>query len=506
MSRKECMICGEKENKVTHSMVGCNSCEFEACRKCYVEYFKSEGVCRCMEKGKCGVEWSRSHLVKVMTKSFMTKEYKELQEKRMMDTERALLPATMDLVREEIESEKREKEIQEIDKEIRMLMQRKENLLIEHRNGGSYIGGSRGSSVYVRSCPEENCRGYLNGNWKCDLCEKYTCKDCNVVLGKEIDLDHVCEEGAKATAALLKNDTRPCPKCGEGIFKIDGCDQMWCTKCHTAFSWKTGIIEKRIHNPHYYEWMRQTHGSMPRDPQDVQGGVGCIEVEGELEDMHMRALLRRPNDILRTLRNGSCARGNSFDSSVPEMWRRETERKLTEEAAEISDAMTMAVQGVSHIRHELGRFRVENGGDLNVKTRVAYLREKITEEEFKSKLFRTQKDAEKKREITDALNLYMTASVDILRRGYTHLMNVRRPATGGPDQSREVILTKENAIGYLNDMKGIVNELVALELYVNNTLKNVGETYGVKAKVMRVLTNAKNEKWIRGGGGYAYMT
>jgi hypothetical protein len=49
---------------------------------------------------------------------------------------------------------------------------------------------------------------------------------------------------------------------------------MWCTNCHTAFNWITGEIETgRMHNPHYYEWMRaQGGGRMPREPGDVRCG------------------------------------------------------------------------------------------------------------------------------------------------------------------------------------------------------------------------------------------
>ena len=76
------------------------------------------------------------------------------------------------------------------------------------------------------------------------------------------------------TAELIKKDTKPCPSCGERIQKIQGCDQMWCIKCHQAFSWKTGAIDSGpIHNPHYYELQRRG-GNLARAPGDVLcGGV-----------------------------------------------------------------------------------------------------------------------------------------------------------------------------------------------------------------------------------------
>ena len=81
--------------------------------------------------------------------------------------------------------------------------------------------------------------------------------------------DHVCNPDSVKTMKLLKRDTKPCPKCGTMIYKIDGCAQMWCTECHTAFSWTTGRIETgRIHNPHYMEFKNKhftsrEHGDIP---------------------------------------------------------------------------------------------------------------------------------------------------------------------------------------------------------------------------------------------------
>ena len=73
---------------------------------------------------------------------------------------------------------------------------------------------------------------------------------------------------------MLKKDSKPCPKCGIIIFKIDGCDQMYCTQCHTPFSWRTGQIEigRNIHNPHYFEYMRTRGDGLQRNPLDRQCG------------------------------------------------------------------------------------------------------------------------------------------------------------------------------------------------------------------------------------------
>ena len=86
-------------------------------------------------------------------------------------------------------------------------------------------------------------------------------------------LNTLADPDTKATAELLSKDTKPCPKCSIPIHKLEGCDQMWCTQCHTGFSWKRGTIENRIHNPHYYEWQRQNNGGQaPRNPGDFECG------------------------------------------------------------------------------------------------------------------------------------------------------------------------------------------------------------------------------------------
>jgi len=134
---------------------------------------------------------------------------------------------------------------------------------------------------FIMKCPGnaedgEPCRGFLSSQWKCGTCQKYFCNDCHILLGDRNDGPHTCNEDTKATAALIRKETRPCPKCGIRISKIEGCDQMWCTSCQTTFSWNTGQIlhNVRVHNPHYYEYLRQTGGNVPRELGDIPcGGI-----------------------------------------------------------------------------------------------------------------------------------------------------------------------------------------------------------------------------------------
>jgi len=141
-------------------------------------------------------------------------------------------------------------------------------------------------SQFVRKCADPECNGFLSSRWKCGLCDKWSCSDCHEL---KQDHDHKCDPNNVATAQLLSKDTKGCPKCQTMINHAGGCDQMWCTQCHTAFSWKTGQIETKIHNPHYYEWRRK-NGGLAREPGDIVCGN---ELNHELSNAIRNALLSK---------------------------------------------------------------------------------------------------------------------------------------------------------------------------------------------------------------------
>jgi hypothetical protein len=135
--------------------------------------------------------------------------------------------------------------------------------------------------TYVRPCPGPGCRGFLDAaTFACAVCDHRACSKCHEMLpaGADAADDHACDAANVASAELILKDTKPCPKCAVRIFRIEGCAQMFCTSCHTAFDWRTGEIETRhIHNPHYYAWVREhNNGEVPREPGDeAPGGGGC---------------------------------------------------------------------------------------------------------------------------------------------------------------------------------------------------------------------------------------
>lgn len=92
--------------------------------------------------------------------------------------------------------------------------------------------------------------------------------------GDAQDTPHVCNPDNLASAKLIDAETRACPKCGARVYKISGCNQMFCTACNDcAFDWVTGRVETVIHNPHYYEFQRQLNGGQaPRVPGDILCG------------------------------------------------------------------------------------------------------------------------------------------------------------------------------------------------------------------------------------------
>lgn len=210
---EECPICVEPWNRSTRLWVNCAGCSFVACRMCYERYLLQESSAKCMS---CAREMTRSELVSKFTKKFINTEYKAYREKYLFDQERSMLPATQTIVEQLLEREKVRTTIHILRAEIEERYQLIHRL--EHDLNRRNPQVER--RLFIRKCPNMDCRGFLSSQWKCNLCNRRTCKECNECI---VDDEHKCNPDNVETAKLLAQDSKPCPTCGELIFKIDGC-------------------------------------------------------------------------------------------------------------------------------------------------------------------------------------------------------------------------------------------------------------------------------------------
>jgi len=246
---------------------------------------------------------------------------------------------------------------------------------------------------------------------------------------------HECKPDDLATAQLLDKDTKCCPKCATGIFKIEGCDQMWCTQCHTAFSWKTGEIQTRIHNPHFYEWQRK-NGSVPREAGDIQCGR-------ELDHRFSNNLMLKMTKYLGIL----------------------PKEKLPEEVSRLLKEISRTIRSILHLREvQLDRYRVDHVED-NQDLRLKYMEKEITKDEFQIRIQRENKKHDKKQEMYDVLQLLITTVTDIMYR-----------IVGQLDENNNVVDLS------LSNIKVILRETDAIIDYVNQCLADIAKTYNSKQK------------------------
>ena len=218
------------------------------------------------------------------------------------------------------------------------------------------------------------------------------------------------------------------------------CDQMWCTQCHTAFSWRTGALEKATHNPHYYEWQRK-NGGAPRVAGDIECGR---ELDHRTTDFIYQIIREKHKDLIDTNRPKPIASGyrSTYTNTMYYL--------------PIVNRLTNIIRNIIHNTIvELPRFQtdyVQRNQDL----RVQYLCNEIDEETFKTLVQRNDKKNRKNTEIAQVIQLANTAVTDIVFRIINNLR-----------------------ISHANkhSMEELMSEFDAIIVYCNEILKEVGFVY-----------------------------
>lgn len=271
---------------------------------------------------------------------------------------------------------------------------------------------------FTRACPIEDCKGYLNQAWNCGLCKAKFCKECH----QPDTEDHVCTDDDMATAKMIMAETKPCPGCSISVTKLDGCDQMWCTQCRTAWDWKTGAIQKRVHNPHYFEYLRTTGAGdgavAPRNPDEVRCGR-------EFDHTFVQSFYY----ILKRLECGG----------------------------EVANGVASVIAGWNELDNN---HTDRNLGDSpnTQQLRIDYMRGKLTEAEFKRRVQMKHKKWNKDCDIRDLVVMLKQTMIEIMYRLRDALDRCESP---------------EEVASHIH----IFDEIVALEDYANSCLADISKRY-----------------------------
>ncbi len=499
----ECVICVETFNRTSRARISCVKCDFECCKVCFKRYTQDpEHLLQCMA---CHVTFDRTSLFTRLGKSWMATVYRDIRENVLYEQEKALFPAAQETIEQELEIRRLHKKRDGLDKKYDQIRKDRMVPLAEFRQSTEVMKvreaidqysqmianieivdeqlqdersllstkiyelqnnkrPAKVSRTYVLACTAANCKGMLSsektnqhGHYICAICDSTTCRDCRMQIPES---DHTCDPDILKTVTMMANSSKPCPSCGVPIFKISGCDQMFCTSCHASFSWRTLRLNNgAVHNPHHAEWLRANR-NRGRETRDVQCGreptmAMAVDVSGYMDDAIEKALKEREYSF-------------------------KEERHLRIEATALFEYMRWSIH---HHHVTIPSLSVDrNNQQTNMRLRVNLLTEVISESEFKKLIQRRDKLNSKRAELLQVCLTYRDALADLIAPFIEggEEEPAPQPTRRGRRANRERP-RPTHPIHPIEDWLQLLNEVRGLERYVNQCFQNIADTYGTVA-------------------------
>lgn len=357
MNAYECCICCN-EYKSKRNPIICPQCNNVFCIKCQKMFEKDECII-------CHMKFKKSFIIEHLGKTFVTKTIvPKIIDKLMLD-QKELLVNAQPLVEWEKQTREQKKKLRF---GIKKAIPKRPTISTEKR------------SNIVFPCPKKECRGFVEHGF-CTICKTKICMKC-----REIELDnHVCNVEVLQSIALLSNDSKPCPKCCAIIFKTFGCNDMYCTNCHTHFNWINGQIKKNSSNGHYLNLQKFTD-NIPTRTIDINGSI-CNDTAGF--SMYSDKIKR--DDVIKKLGENTI-RCLWDDANAIRLLKR---KKYYEQ--EITDKSNNSLQ------------------DLQ----IIYLMNEITEKKWRQRVYQTTLKKTVSFLYSDILNIYLS-TVDIFQQTLYH--------------------------------------------------------------------------------------
>jgi len=468
----ECVICYEPFNKSNHLCVECEhgGCKSKACTTCVRSYLlTSTNEPHCME---CKQPWSPKFSL-ILTKKWLMETYRPHREKMIFEVELSKMPATMEAA-ERYKGRDKEKvvrqgltvKMRELERQMRELRGEMNASYVRERAppGAAATAAAAAPAekkVFFMPCPAIECKGMLSTQYKCGICDNFTCHDCHEIIGPQKTAGHTCDPNNVASAQAIKKETKQCPGCNNRIFRSEGCSQMWCTGCHTAFDWNTGkkVVNERLHNPHWVEYQRSQNkdGAVQRAPGDVPCGGLCENREK-----------------IRIMNKLGLAHNTPLHSAVEALYRLVTD--ITNNRVRYLRDFCQAMQDYESFR-------------------IRYIVGELTKEELSQNIFRQYKTRQKNTELVHVYELLGAVGIDMFRRLAMRMTQVNEAELEWKNANKKTMGSewKNYVTAQEADFKGFVEHQIAeynaLRLHSNALFAAISNTYTMAVPQI-------NERWI----------
>ena len=223
------------------------------------------------------------------------------------------------------------------------------------------------SNTGTFACPEATCRGFVSGK-SCGVCRATVCVSCREIEGEE----HACKPETLESIKAIAMDSKSCPSCATAIFRIDGCNHMFCTHCRTHWDWVTGTVLRSSTNHHYLNTTQFSHNVATMQARSVQcDGNIMVHAVG--------------------------------DWAIPPTSRGEIFKCLYDEIPTVRSIAMMYDERVVTQKHTQSLINV----------RLKFLRKLCTEEYAKSMVFVLEQQFQKKQDCAGLLRLFLLSIYDL---------------------------------------------------------------------------------------------
>ena len=383
----------------------------------------------------------------------------------------------------EATAKKIEKKEQEYQKTQKLYNQ---HYAIVSANGGNKSKETEQKTTsFIKPCPVNDCKGFLSTKHKCALCDTHCCSECFEIIGKvspdksyaELKDEHKCDPNNVESAKALKKECKPCPKCGVPVYKISGCEQIWCVCCHTAFNFSTGKIDTgRIHNPHYNEYLQRNKQAIPAVPLHQQQCLDIDTIQNQVGHKYGSANLHMVRDKNNQKLQNLCKENNiTFDQAM----------QYLDMSYKIYNYVSEIIRLITHCRVYYGN-APEFGPQLTSKIRKQYVKDEITEEQWKTKAMTIYKATEYAHHVANVFDTLRQIAQDVCMQLY-NLPSIHFQLRSNYNHAGVHLCTATE-----DQFKAVLEPYFGFIDYLNNFLKDLSEKYNYTTSAQVDITPGPN--------------